>query len=67
MYSNTSYDISNYVVDAINKEYIKNYHIFNGLGTKGYLLAPKLAEEFVDYLLNGTALLEEMNIKRFEP
>ena len=45
----------------------KNYHIFNGLGTKGYLLAPKLAEEFVDYLLNGTALLEEMNIKRFEP
>jgi glycine/D-amino acid oxidase-like deaminating enzyme len=44
----------------------KNYHIFNGLGTKGYLLAPKLAEEFVDYLINGATLNEEMDIKRFE-
>ena len=44
----------------------KNYHIFNGLGTKGYLLAPKLAEEFVDYLINRTTLNKEMDIKRFE-
>ncbi|MBL4861835.1 MAG: FAD-binding oxidoreductase [Crocinitomicaceae bacterium] len=42
----------------------KNYHIFNGLGTKGYMLAPLLSMEFVDYLLNDTPLDAEVNINR---
>jgi glycine/D-amino acid oxidase-like deaminating enzyme len=43
----------------------KNYHIFNGLGTKGYMLAPTLSREFIAYLLDGTALDAEVNIDRF--
>ncbi len=42
-----------------------NYHIFNGLGTKGYLLAPLLSKEFVDYLMDGKELHDEVDIKRF--
>lgn len=42
-----------------------NYHIFNGLGTKGYMLAPLLAKEFVEYLINGEELNSEVNISRF--
>lgn len=45
----------------------KNYHIFNGLGTKGYLLAPLLSYEFANYLLNDVALNEEVDISRFYP
>lgn len=44
-----------------------NYHVFNGLGTKGYLIAPLLSEEFVSFLLDGTPLHEEVRIKRFYP
>jgi len=44
----------------------KNYHIFNGLGAKGYMLAPLLSREFVDYLILGTKLTEEVNIIRFK-
>lgn len=43
----------------------KNYHIFNGLGTKGYLLAPLMSKEFVDYLIEGKELHPEVNINRF--
>lgn len=45
----------------------KNYHIFNGLGTKGYMLAPLLSEEFANYLLNDTPLNQEVDISRFYP
>ncbi len=41
-------------------------HIFNGLGAKGYMLAPLLSEEFVDYLLEGKGLEKEVNISRFQ-
>lgn len=41
-----------------------NYFIFNGLGTKGYMLAPLLSKEFVDYLLEGTPLDKEVNVSR---
>ena len=41
-----------------------NYHIFNGLGTKGYMLAPLLAKEFCDYLLLEKPLHKEVNISR---
>ncbi len=43
----------------------RNYHIFNGLGAKGYMLAPLIAKEFVDYLLNDSALNPEVNINRY--
>ena len=42
-----------------------NYHLFNGLGAKGYMLAPLLSEEFVDYLIDGKELDKEVNIERF--
>lgn len=42
----------------------EHYHVFNGLGTKGYLLAPKLAEEMADFLLCGKVLDPEATINR---
>lgn len=44
-----------------------HYHIFNGLGTKGYMLAPTLSFEFVNYLLDGKDLDREVSITRFHP
>jgi glycine/D-amino acid oxidase-like deaminating enzyme len=44
----------------------KNLFIFNGLGTKGYLIAPLLSREFVEYLIDGKALHPEVDIARFE-
>jgi glycine/D-amino acid oxidase-like deaminating enzyme len=41
------------------------YYIFNGLGTKGYMLAPLLSKEFVDFVLDGKALHSEVCIERF--
>ncbi len=43
----------------------KNIHIFNGLGTKGYMMAPLLAKEFVSYLIDDVLLDKEINISRF--
>ena len=42
-----------------------NFFIFNGLGTKGVMLAPWLAQKFVRYLLYDEPLPEEVNINRF--
>ncbi len=39
--------------------------IFNGLGTKGVLLAPYFAHHFANHLVNKTALDREVNISRF--
>ena len=41
-----------------------NYHIFNGLGAKGYMIAPFLSAAFVDYLIEGKDLDAEIDIKR---
>lgn len=41
-------------------------HIFNGLGAKGYLLAPRLAAEMAEYLLDGKALDPEVSLKRYK-
>lgn len=41
-----------------------NYHIFNGLGAKGYMMAPLLSKEFVDYLDLGSSLHPEVRITR---
>jgi glycine/D-amino acid oxidase-like deaminating enzyme len=38
--------------------------VFNGLGTKGYLLAPLLAKELIDYLLQDKPLSKEVSINR---
>lgn len=40
--------------------------IFNGLGAKGYMMAPLLSQEFVASLENGSELHPEINIKRYE-
>jgi hypothetical protein len=39
--------------------------IFNGLGTKGVLMAPLQAKEFVRFLLDGESLSPEASIQRF--
>lgn len=40
--------------------------IFNGLGTKGYLMAPTLSREMCDFILHGKALDKEVSIERFK-
>lgn len=44
----------------------KKLFIFNGLGTKGVMLAPLLSGYFVSYLLDGHALDNEYDITRFQ-
>ena len=39
--------------------------IFNGLGTKGVLLAPYFAEHLLNHLLSGNALNPEVDIVRY--
>ncbi|PKP51652.1 MAG: FAD-dependent oxidoreductase [Bacteroidetes bacterium HGW-Bacteroidetes-12] len=43
----------------------KNMLIFNGLGTKGVMLAPYFAEKLMLFLLKNESLSEEVNINRF--
>jgi len=40
--------------------------IFNGLGTKGVMLAPYFADQLINHLINDTPLNDEVNITRFE-
>jgi len=40
-------------------------HIFNGLGTKGVMLAPYFAKKFVNFYLQKEALHSEVNLSRF--
>jgi glycine/D-amino acid oxidase-like deaminating enzyme len=44
---------------------LQHYHVFNGLGSKGYLLCPQLSEEFADFILDGKALDPEVRIERY--
>jgi glycine/D-amino acid oxidase-like deaminating enzyme len=44
---------------------IKNLYLFNGLGTKGYLMAPTLARELADFMIEGIPLDKEISIERF--
>lgn len=39
--------------------------IFNGLGTKGFSLAPYFAKHFCEHLLEGKKLFPEVDVKRF--
>ena len=40
-------------------------HVFNGLGTKGVMLAPFFAEQLANYLVEGKALESEVSAARF--
>ena len=44
----------------------KNHYVFNGLGSKGVLIAPLVSKIFSDYLLSGSKIPDEMHVKRFE-
>lgn len=39
-------------------------YLFNGLGTKGFMMAPLLSKELVDHILNQTPLNQEVNLLR---
>jgi glycine oxidase len=45
----------------------KNVFVFNGLGTKGVMLAPYFSKNFVYFYLNKTTLNTDVNIKRYYP
>ena len=40
-------------------------HVFNGLGSKGTLLAPEMVRRFLNYLLKGLPLDNEIDCKRY--
>lgn len=42
-----------------------HYHVFNGLGSKGYMLCPLLSKEFADWLLEGKELDSEVRVERY--
>lgn len=44
----------------------KNLYVFNGLGTKGVMLAPFFAEKLADHILSGTPLSNEFSVSRFD-
>lgn len=44
----------------------KNLHILNGLGTRGVMLAPFLAQKQYDFIENGIALPKEMDCRRYD-
>ncbi len=43
----------------------KNMHVFNGLGTKGVMLAPFFAKNFVNFYLEKEPLHKDVDINRF--
>ncbi len=44
----------------------KNVHVLNGLGSRGILIGPSVAENLFQYIEKGTPLDKEIDIKRFE-
>ena len=42
-----------------------NLHIFNGLGTRGVMLAPFLAQNLIDHVYDNLPLVKEADISRF--
>lgn len=40
--------------------------IFNGLGSKGFLMAPRYADIFAEYLTKGESLPQEVDVRRFK-
>ena len=44
----------------------KNAHIFNGLGTKGVMIAPHYGAQLLHFLFNEKALEKEVDVVRYE-
>lgn len=44
----------------------ENIYVFNGMGTKGVMIAPFFANELIDFIENGIELDKEVDIKRYE-
>ncbi|UOQ75848.1 FAD-binding oxidoreductase [Hymenobacter sp. 5516J-16] len=44
---------------------LPNVHIFNGLGSKGVMMAPRLAQVLADWLEKGIEPWPEVNIRRY--
>ncbi|MCR5861575.1 FAD-binding oxidoreductase [Flavobacterium sp. J372] len=42
-----------------------NIHILNGLGTRGLMLGPPMAQQLYDYIENGTAIERAVDVNRF--
>jgi len=42
-----------------------NLYFFNGMGTKGVMLAPYFSEVVVNYLINNTPIESEIDIARY--
>ncbi len=43
----------------------ENLYCFNGLGSRGVLMAPLLADQLLDFILSGTDLAPSINLERF--
>lgn len=44
----------------------RNIHILNGMGTRGVMLAPSMAQDLFDYIENGKPLEKSIDIKRYQ-
>lgn len=44
--------------------YKKDWYILNGLGSRGYVFAPYLAKNLVDFIFNGSKLIDVVNSDR---
>lgn len=44
----------------------ESLYIFNGLGTKGYLMAPLLAKEMTDFVIDDKIIDKEIDILRYQ-
>lgn len=44
---------------------VKNLYVFNGLGTRGVMIAPKYAKKLLQFIENGAPLPQEVAITRF--
>jgi len=42
-----------------------NMHVFNGLGSKGVMLAPHFAGKLIEYITKGVQLNEEVRVSRY--
>lgn len=40
-------------------------HLFNGMGSRGLFMAPKLGEEFINYLIDNQKMDKEVDLKRY--
>ena len=45
---------------------LSGLYIFNGLGAKGYMMAPLLGQELAEFILRGTELNKEVRLNRFK-